>query len=88
MLNNSVELLEHAIDYAKKRGFRVRTEALAGATSGSCRIGSTGHIFLDQSTTADQQLAEIMKYLKKETRDLAESDHSPTNPPEMPAKAA
>lgn len=64
MFNNSVELLEHAIEYAKKQGFHVRNETLDGATSGLCRVGQTAIIFLDQSTTAAQQLTEIMSVLK------------------------
>jgi len=64
MFNNSVELLEHAIDYAKKQGFRVRCETLDGTTSGLCRVGNTTTLFLDQSTTASQQLSEIMAVLK------------------------
>ncbi len=66
MVNNSVELLEHAIGYAKKQGFRVRLESLEGATSGVCRVGKTTTIFLDQSTTAAQQLAEIMAVLRSD----------------------
>ncbi len=66
MLNNSVDLLEHAIGYAKKRGFHVRTEVLDGTSSGFCVVGGVSCIFLDQSSTADQQLVEIMKVLQKE----------------------
>jgi len=65
MLDNSVELLEHAIGYAKSHGYRIRTEILDGATAGFCRIGNAPCIFLDQSSTADQQLAEIMAILEK-----------------------
>ncbi len=64
MLNNSVELLEQAIEYAEKQGFQVRNETLGGATGGLCRIGNASTIFLDQSATASQQLAEIMAVLQ------------------------
>ncbi len=67
MSHNSVELLEHAIDYAKKQGIRVRSESLDGATSGFCRIGESTTIFLDPSTTASQQLTEIMAVLQRDT---------------------
>ena len=66
MLNNSVELLEHAIIYAKKKGFRIRTEALDGTASGFCLVQGTPNIFLDQASTADQQLVEIMKVLQRD----------------------
>ncbi|MDZ4852708.1 MAG: hypothetical protein SGI77_25745 [Pirellulaceae bacterium] len=64
MLDNSVELLEHAISYAKSHGFRVRSEGLDGIPGGYCRIGNNPFIFLDQSTTAAQQLTEIMRVLQ------------------------
>jgi hypothetical protein len=64
MLNNSVELLEQAVEYAKKQGFRVRSESLGGMPGGLCRIGDASTIFLDQSATASQQLAEIMAVLR------------------------
>jgi hypothetical protein len=67
MFNNSVEILEHAIAYAKKQGIRVRREMLDGTTSGLCRIGNAPCIFLDQSSTADQQLTEIMRALQSES---------------------
>ncbi len=65
MLDNSVELLEHAIDYAKSHGYRIRTEILDGAAGGFCRIGNAPCIFLDHSSTAAQQLAEIMQVLEQ-----------------------
>ncbi len=67
MMKNSVELLEHAIGYAKKQGFRVRSETLEGVNGGLCRVGNTTTIFLDQSTTATQQLAEIMAVLQRDS---------------------
>ena len=66
MLENSVELLEYAIGYAKSHGYRIRTEILEGAAGGFCRIGNAPCIFLDHSSTAAQQLAEIMQVLERD----------------------
>ena len=65
MIQNSVDLLEHAIDYAKSRGFIVRMETLDGVSGGYCRIGGEPCIFLDQASTADQQLSEMMRTLER-----------------------
>jgi hypothetical protein len=78
MLNNSVELLEQAVEYAKKQGFRVRSESLEGASGGLCRIGNATTIFLDQSATASQQLTEIMAVLQSKVKKAPSSSSEAT----------
>lgn len=78
MLDNSVTMLEQAICYAKSKGIQIRKEVLDGAQAGYCRIGNRSFVFLDQSATAAEQLAEIMKVLRSDSKNLSVNPSTPS----------
>ncbi|HBE68050.1 MAG TPA: hypothetical protein DDW52_07855 [Planctomycetaceae bacterium] len=62
-LANSVDILEEAVAIAKQLGFEVRTEWLAEMPAGPCRIGAKYVLFVDLSTSASEQLSQVLQAL-------------------------
>ncbi|GAB5405745.1 MAG: hypothetical protein Aurels2KO_39760 [Aureliella sp.] len=61
---HSVDILEEAIEVAKRIGFEVRHEWLNESRGGLCRIGDRWMLFVDLSLTAAEQLEQVVGGLK------------------------
>ncbi|MCE5269068.1 MAG: hypothetical protein LLG00_14430 [Planctomycetaceae bacterium] len=62
---HTVELLEHAIGAAKRLGYTIRQDCLAGR-GGSCELKGRKLFFLDLDLGADEQLEQILEVLRAE----------------------
>lgn len=60
---NSVDILEEALAIAKQLGFDVRNEWLSEMPAGPCRIGAKHVLFVDLSTSASEQLSQVLRGL-------------------------
>src|SRR3954447_25321968 len=60
---HTVELLEQALELARRSGYRVRQEWLEGSAGGACTIGGQKWLFLDPARPRQEQLGEVLDAL-------------------------
>jgi len=60
---HTVELLDEALDVARRLGFQVRQEWLAGNRGGACEIKGQKWIFIDLAESPWEQLQQICRVL-------------------------
>jgi hypothetical protein len=63
---DTVQRFEAAVALARRLGYRVRMEALAGQTGGSCEIQGQKWLFVDLSLTPREQLGQVLATLRRE----------------------
>lgn len=63
---HSVELLNEALDAARRIGFEVREEWLDGAGGGACRIRGKKLLFLDLSASPRHRLEQALEALRSD----------------------
>lgn len=73
---HSLDLLQIALDTAKRHGFSIRREWLGGVAGGKCRIGNKKILFVDISLSVLEQLQQVTSSLATETN-LSLSDLDP-----------
>jgi hypothetical protein len=59
----TVELLEEALELARRAGYRVRQEWLEGCAGGACTIRGQKWLFLDPTMSPGEQLEEVLNAL-------------------------
>lgn len=59
----TLELLDYLINLARRLEFEVREEWLEGAGTGTCLIRGKKVLFVDQSLTPSERLAQVAKSL-------------------------
>ncbi|MHB1033552.1 MAG: hypothetical protein ACYC35_01475 [Pirellulales bacterium] len=65
-MTHTVELLDEAIDLAKRLGFTVREEWLGGHGGGACEIKGRKCLFLDLALSPVEQLDQVAEALRAE----------------------
>jgi hypothetical protein len=60
---HSVELLEQALQEAKRLGFRIREDALDGCSGGACQIKGQRWLFIDPSLSTRERLELVLDAL-------------------------
>lgn len=70
---HTVDLLEQALDVARRLGYRVRLEWLDGQTGGACELCGKRFLFLDLAQGPAEQLELVLDALCRE-------DHLPELP--------
>jgi hypothetical protein len=60
---HTVELLEQALELARRSGYRVRQEWLDGSAGGACVIRGQKWLFVDPTRPRQEQLAEVLDAL-------------------------
>ena len=60
---HTVELLDEALDVARRLGFQVRQEWLSGNRGGACEIKGQKWIFIDLAESPWEQLQQICRVL-------------------------
>jgi hypothetical protein len=63
---HTVELLEQSLDLAKRLGYTIRQEWLAGSGGGSCELNGRKLFFLDLDLGPDEQLEQVLVALRYE----------------------
>ncbi|MBL8871693.1 MAG: hypothetical protein JNK90_18095 [Planctomycetaceae bacterium] len=63
---HSLDLLQIALETAKRNGFTIRREWLGGVAGGKCRIGSKKILFVDISLSVLEQLQQVTSSLATE----------------------
>ena len=63
---HTVELLEYALVVARKLGYQVREEWLAGQGGGHCLLRGEKWIFLDLAHTRQEQLNQVLEALRND----------------------
>lgn len=63
---HTVELLEQALEAARRLGYQVRYESLRGAGSGACQIKGQRLLFLDPADSPLEQLQTTVAALEAE----------------------
>lgn len=72
---HSLDLLQIALETAKRQGFSIRREWLGGVAGGKCRIGHKKILFVDISLSVLEQLQQVTSSLATEHNlPLAELD--------------
>lgn len=61
---HTVELLEEAIEAAKRLGYNIRQEWLDGSGGGACEFGGKRWLFVDLALNADEQLDQAIAALR------------------------
>jgi hypothetical protein len=61
---HTVELLDEAIDLAKRTGFVVREEWLGGAPAGACEYKGRRWLFLDLALSPHEKLDVVLAALR------------------------
>jgi hypothetical protein len=61
---HTVELLERAIQFAERLGYRIRQEWLGGTGGGGCEFGGQKWIFIDLASDAVEQLQQVTDALR------------------------
>ena len=61
---HTVELLDEAIDLAKRAGFVVREEWFGGTPTGACEFKGRRWLFLDLSLSPREKLDEVIAALR------------------------
>jgi len=63
---HTVELLEQAIDLARRLGYQIREEWLGGSGGGGCELKGKKILFLDLALGPEDQLEQIVETLRLE----------------------
>ena len=63
---DSVRLLEEAIDAARRLGFQIREESLAGSGGGACRIRGQKCLFLDLGLAPRERLQQVLSAIRSD----------------------
>ena len=63
---HTVELVEQALEAARRLGFRIRHDWLDGVTSGPCLISGQKWLFLDLNDSPSEHLAILRDALHRE----------------------
>ena len=63
---HTAEMLEQAIDLARRLGYSIREEWLGGQTGGGCEIGGRKVLFLDVALGVADQLDQVVDTLRNE----------------------
>lgn len=71
---NSVESLELMLAIADQEGIAVRSEWLGGVRGGLVRVGQRAFLFVDESLTVPEQLAQVRLALGE--LDWSETEHA------------
>lgn len=61
---HTVELLEEAIDLAKRLGFVVREDWFGGAPAGACQLKGRRWLFVDLALSPREKLDEVVAVLR------------------------
>ena len=77
---HTVELLDQAIDLAKRLGYAIRQDFFAGCGGGGCELKGRRFLFLDLDLSPEEQLDQVVAVLRHEpaaatlpmTRELGE----------------
>jgi hypothetical protein len=64
---HTVELLQEALEAARRLGFEVRQDWLGGNGGGHCLVRGRKLILLDLAQTADERLSVLAEALRGET---------------------
>jgi hypothetical protein len=64
---HTVELLQEAMDTARRLGYEVRQDWLGGDGGGHCLVRGRKWLLLDAAQTADEQLEVVAEALRGET---------------------
>jgi len=73
---HSLDLLQIALETARKNGFSIRREWLGGVAGGKCRLGGKKIIFIDSSLSILEQLEQVTSSLATESN-LSLTDMDP-----------
>ncbi len=60
---HTVELLEQALELARRSGYRVRQEWLDGSAGGACVVRDQKWLFIDPARSRQDQLADVLEAL-------------------------
>jgi hypothetical protein len=63
---NTVELLDQAIDLAKRLGYLIRQDFFAGCGGGGCEVKGRRLLFLDLDLLPEEQLEQVIAALRSE----------------------
>ena len=83
----TLELLEEALELARRAGYRVRQEWLDGCTGGACVIKGQKWLFIDPNLSPREQLEEVLNALWADP-DVAAIDLGPELKHVMPKRKA
>ena len=61
---HTVELLEQAIEFAERLGYRMREEWLGGSGGGACELKGQKWIFIDLALNPVEQLDQVAQALR------------------------
>lgn len=64
---HSLDLLQIALETAKRQGFTIRREWLGGVAGGKCRLGNKKILFVDISLSVLEQLQQVTNSLATES---------------------
>jgi hypothetical protein len=68
---HSVELLELALDAARRLGYQIREDALGGCPGGACQIKGQNWLFLDPSLSTRERLELVLDALAGDPTTMA-----------------
>lgn len=60
----TIEVLELAIEVARKLGYQIRQEYLGGSGGGACEFGGKKWIFIDLALNAVEQIEQVIEALE------------------------
>ena len=83
----TVELLEEALELARRAGYKVRQDWLEGSAGGACVIKGQKWLFLDSTLSPREQLEEVLSALWADP-DVAAVDLGPELQQVMPQRKA
>ena len=63
---HTVELLDQAIDLAKRLGYAIRQDFFAGCGGGGCEVKGRRFLFLDLDLGPEEQLDQVVTFLRRE----------------------
>lgn len=65
---HTVEVLDEALDAAKRLGYQLRQEWLEGRGGDVCVIQGRKWLFLDLAQTPDEQLGQVVYFLRADPK--------------------
>ncbi|HEV3417618.1 MAG TPA: hypothetical protein VG056_12415 [Pirellulales bacterium] len=63
---HSVELLEEALDAARRIGFQIREEWFGGSGGGACTVRGRKFLFLDLNLSTRDRLEQVLSALRED----------------------